>query len=150
MNILSMVVLSASLWARAAQEPATKQAPSSGPSNEFVNRCEVTGITSDARLFAFLRRIQRAVKSSDKQKISRMLNYPIQVNVEKHQKWINGPKEFLANYDLIFNETVKTAVLSQKEASLFCNQKGVMIGHGELWFGGVDQEQTIKITAINN
>lgn len=57
--------------------------------------------------------------------------------------------QFLAAYDKIVTAKVRNAITAQRYATLFANWQGVMIGDGEVWFSGVGDGNTVRITAIN-
>ena len=56
-------------------------------------------------------------------------------------------KDFLANYDLYFNNKVKTGLKEQKLRQIYRNDEGAMIGKGNLWFS--QTKNGFRIIAIN-
>jgi hypothetical protein len=61
---------------------------------------------------------------------------------------IQKKQAFLANYNLIFTDPVRDAILHQTAQCLFGNSSGAMMGNGELWFGEQAPDQW-KIITIN-
>lgn len=57
-------------------------------------------------------------------------------------------KAFRKDRKKIFNKKVLNAIMLQKEADLFRDDQGMMIGNGELWCRTADEE-AYKIYAIN-
>ena len=102
---------------------------------------------------AFLASLQQAVGDDDQEAVSEMIQYPLRTT----HMTIKTPKQFLRNYDAIFNDAVKAAVADQTADSLFYRDQGVMIGNGEIWFDAfcADGSQSCdapedKIFSMNN
>jgi hypothetical protein len=83
---------------------------------------------------AFLASLTTAVKAGDKQKISAMVQYPLNVNVDKGHRLVRSSSEFVKDYDRFFTPVVVKAIEKQVPECLFANWQGVMIGDGEVWF----------------
>jgi hypothetical protein len=97
---------------------------------------------------AFLAGLTTAVRAGDKQKISTMVQYPLNVNVGKGHRLVRSSSEFVQDYDRLFTAVVVKAIEKQVPECLFANWQGVMIGHGEIWF----EEQkngSMKIKTLN-
>ena len=103
---------------------------------------------------AFLRALKRAVAGADARAVAAMASYPLGTGVAGHRATIRTQEEFLARYEQIITPDVASAIEKQSYAGLFANADGVMIGDGEVWFGGVCgdaacTQQSIRIIAIN-
>ncbi|QNI31367.1 hypothetical protein H7849_20140 [Alloacidobacterium dinghuense] len=97
---------------------------------------------------AFLAELQAAVKANDKAKIARMVSYPMNFVQGTKRVHIRDKQTFLARYDTIFTEHVRTAILAQSSHCLFGNANGEMVGHGEVWFTELG-DGSVKIITVN-
>lgn len=98
----------------------------------------------------FFDKLQKAVSAGDKQTVASMIDYPFRARIGGKAIKINDAAHFLTDYDKIVTAKVKQTVLKQTYPTLFANWQGVSIGDGEVWFSGVGDGNTIKITAIND
>jgi len=122
-------------------------APAAPPAHlDFSN----AGIDDPTLPVRFLATLQSAVAAGEKGKVASLIAYPI-VLVD-HGKRLNiaSPTAFLQKYDLAMNQKVRSALAAQRPEQLFSNWQGVMVGSGEIWFGGRPDGRTLKIVAINN
>ena len=97
---------------------------------------------------AFLADLQAAVKANDKHKIAGMVSYPMNFIEGGKRTRIRDKQTFLARYDTIITEHVRTAILDQSSHCLFGNANGEMVGHGEVWFTGL-AGGSVKIITVN-
>lgn len=97
---------------------------------------------------AFLVDLQAAVQENDKNKIAGMASYPLNFIRDGKRVRIRDKQTFLARYDTIFNEHVRSAILKQSSHCLFGNYQGEMIGNGEIWFSEM-QDGSVKIITVN-
>jgi hypothetical protein len=86
--------------------------------------------------------------------IAATIAYPIKIRVGGHSIQLHNPSEFLAHSEEVLTPKVVAAIARQSYASLFANDRGVMIGDGEVWFSAVCggagcKNAPIKIIAIN-
>lgn len=105
------------------------------------------------RAVDFFNGLKQAVQKGDKQAISAMIAYPLQVHGAKLQ--INDANDFISHYDQVFTPGVIKAVLAQDPYTLYANDQGAMLGNGQIWFtlvidGQQDTEGTVFIIAVNN
>lgn len=105
------------------------------------------------RAVDFFNGLKQAVQKGDKQAISGMIAYPLQVHGAKLQ--INDANDFVSHYDQVFTPGVIKAVLAQDPYTLYANDQGAMLGNGQIWFtlvidGQQDTEGTVFIIAVNN
>jgi hypothetical protein len=101
---------------------------------------------SEAR--AFLEELKSAVKATDKQKVSLMVHYPLNVHEGSSLRVVRNPDEFIRWYGRIITTQVKEALAAQTARCLFGNWQGAMIGHGELWFRQ-QSDSRFKIVTVN-
>lgn len=97
----------------------------------------------------FFEKLKKAVAESDKETVASMVEYPFQARIDGKAMKIRDTAHFVADYDKVISAKVKQAVVKQTYPALFANWQGVMIGDGEIWFSGIDDNNTVKIIAIN-
>lgn len=119
--------------------------------NEDRNRYYVAGIDDAAAFEKVFAEVQQLVKQGDAEKVAEYVSFPVQAYVNGVRITIHSEEEFIHNYDQIMNPTVQKALLEQKVEETFVNYKGVMVGHGELWFTPLQGTKHIYcIYGINN
>ncbi len=89
---------------------------------------KVAGIDSPIAFKHFIKRLQHWVINNQKDSVASVIGYPM------HNPPVKNKKDFLINYDLYFNNKVKSALKEQKLRQIFRNNSGAMIGKGNLWF----------------
>ena len=107
----------------------------------------VTGINDANQLKIFIKFLGIWIDNNNRDSIAAHIQYPLSSNKE-----INSPQAFLDNYDKLFNEKVKTAIMKQKFPQVFRDRHGARVGKGELWIRNVSKGLTdnFKIVSINN
>ena len=107
----------------------------------------VAGISDANQLKVFIKILRIWVDSGNKDSIAAHIVYPLSNN-----KKINSPAAFLDNYNQLFNERVIKSLKAQKLSQIMRNNKGAMIGNGEIWIRNVSKGVTdeFKIVSINN
>ena len=114
-------------------------------------RFAVAGV-KDAEVHAFFLKFKAAVINHDVKKVASMASYPLMVNGKFAA---SNRLSFISHYDVIFTPKVVGAIKHQTYQKLWSNYEGVMIGDGEVWFGGICSDQScskyeIKILSVNN
>ena len=104
------------------------------------------GIDDDEQVYVFVRGIRANIGNINT--LSGMINYPIFAKISGERAEFTTSEDFIENFDLIFNEKIRTAINNVDYNNLFSNYQGVMIGDGEIWMSIIDGE--MKIIAINN
>jgi hypothetical protein len=112
----------------------------------------------DGEVANFLSSLQSMVARNDREGLSLLLRYPMEVWLRpgKHET-LRGAADFLKYYDKVMTEKVRRAIVDAKLSELQPNDKGVKIGPGLIWFGGVCEPEStycakykILITALND
>lgn len=101
---------------------------------------ENAGIDRPKELKTFIHKLQEWIAGDKKEDIAAAIRYPL-------NKTVKTPDDFMKQYDQLITPKVKNAVASINFRQIFRNQKGVMIGNGELWISQDGKEY--KIIAIN-
>lgn len=103
------------------------------------------GIENDETINKAAMTFQQAVAKNDKQKIAKMIDFPILISFDHKEKVnIKNQKEFLKYYDRIFIPTYKEAIQNEVPRLLFSRYDGVALGAGLVWFNTEG-----KIIALN-
>jgi hypothetical protein len=102
---------------------------------------------------AFVVALQKLVRAGDKEGIAALVGYPVNANRTVHGKlthsMIRNQAQFVAAYDSLFSENVKTAILNPDAVRcLFANDQGFMIGDGQVWFEQT-ASKSFRISALN-
>jgi hypothetical protein len=108
------------------------------------------GIDDPVAFKKFLKKLQGWVANNQRDSVAAAIAFPL-LNSRvrnKEQIIVKDKNEFLANYDLYINDTVKAALKNQNLRQVFRNANGAMVGNGQLWLGQV--ENGFAIMAINN
>ena len=82
----------------------------------------------------FLSRLQRAVRSNDRQAVIALIGFPLRVNTEGGAKVYPDAQSVERDFNRIFTLRVRRAILGQRANRLFVRDQGAMIGSGEVWF----------------
>lgn len=85
-----------------------------------------------------------AVKINDRQGVADQIAYPVLVNDRRGSKTITTRKKFLNEYDNIFTEPFRNAILKHVPHNMSADWKGVMLGNGEVWFGSDGKVRTLN------
>lgn len=138
--LLTLTCGLASLQPLRAQAPADEKCDGS--------TVDIQGEKTAKAARAFLADLQAAVKANDKDKIAGMISYPMNFIHGGRRARIRDKQTFLARYDTIFNEHVRSMILKQSSHCLFGNYQGEMIGNGEVWFSEMG-DGSVKIITVN-
>lgn len=141
------------VWSVLLSAPTMGLADDSIAEESLAQRIPVTGIgLEEAR--AFFATLQAAVRAGNRAAVSALVEFPIEVSVAGNRRTISSRRAFEKRYDSIICKQVADVILSQDFESLFANWRGLMIGRGEVWFGGICEDtkcaaRRVRITAIN-
>jgi hypothetical protein len=102
----------------------------------------------------FLADLQHAVAEGPRERVARLVSYPLRTTVAGRRLTLSSAREFLAHYDKVLPPASITAIRDQLYGELFANANGVMIGSGEVWFSAVCSDEQchtrpIRIVALN-
>jgi hypothetical protein len=138
------IVLAAMLCGFVSLQPLRAQAeqPCEG------STVDTQGVKTAQAARTFLAQLQAAVQADDKEKISGMISYPVNVIHGDKRGRIRDKQTFLARYDNIFDEHIRQTILKQSARCLFGNANGEMIGNGEVWFSEMG-DGSVKIITVN-
>lgn len=120
------------------------------PEDFFYN----SGIDSTSEFKVFFEDLKTQIALDNKNKVAAKISYPITVKIKKSESLnIKNEDEFIKNYDLVVNDTVREAIRSQNFNQIRRYSNGVTIGRGILWISSIKLNESdsyeIKIFAIN-
>ena len=120
-----------------------------------VNASIETVLGDSAKYGEAFEAIQAAVGAGEAAVVADWVSYPITVREGGDEVIIEGPEDFIAQYDQIITDAISQAVVSQKYEDLFVNADGVMFGNGEVWLNGICKDDTcadfdVKIVTIQS
>lgn len=110
----------------------------------------VAGIEAEAAR-SFFQRLRGVVGRDERQAACGLLAYPL-----RHSEGeLASQTDCERRYDSVFTIAVRKAIGKQAFADLFVNERGIMIGLGEVWIGGRCTappcgEADLRIVAINS
>jgi hypothetical protein len=81
--------------------------------------------------------IQTAVADEDAAGFAEWVDYPIAVKIDGKDVTINDEASFVADYDGILTDEIKTAIAGTKWADVMVNYQGIMLGDGQVWINGI-------------
>lgn len=107
-----------------------------------------------ARYKAFFTKLKTAIAEDNKTVVAAMIRYPFRTNIDGERITIPGASDFTARYEEMVTDRVREVVANQHYENLFANWQGVMVGRGEIWFGGICEDNSCEeaevfIIAIN-
>ncbi|MBP3965672.1 hypothetical protein [Paenibacillus lignilyticus] len=116
-----------------------------------TNPFEVAGIEDPQAFFDVFNAVKTAIAEGDKVTVANHILYPLRVNGTSGSLLIKTRRDFVDRYDAIIDKSIKQAIAEQSADQVFVNYQGVMVGNGDIWFGGsADKPQVIGIIAINH
>ena len=117
----------------AAATPADAANPAA-PAAADDARARIETLLGDAAQYEkVFTAFKTAVVGGDRAAVVEEVRFPL--NISGGRK-ITGPGEFQRNYEKIITPAVVKAVSAQDFGTVFVNQKGVMIGDGQVWLTG--------------
>jgi len=125
------------------------------PGAEYGKRYAVAvSNASDQEVENYAGTIQDYIMNSEK-KLSKEMQYPINVKIDGKVSEIKNQDEFIKNYDKIFSPGYKQSMSHAFTKYMFANWQGVMFGSGmeNMWINEVKPAEgspKLMITAINN
>ena len=106
----------------------------------------------DAETFFLI--VKTSMAAGDDVRIAESVKYPIRVTMDGQSILLKDQREFLDQYETIFDQDFITTLFEMDETNLTLLPNGVQVGNGELWFNYfcVDlscSDAHFRITQIN-
>jgi len=98
--------------------------------------------------------VKTSMAAGDDVRIAESVKYPIRVTMDGQSILLKDRREFLDQYETIFDQDFITTLFEMDETNLTLLPNGVQVGNGELWFNYfcVDlscSDAQFRITQIN-
>ncbi|HEY9528374.1 MAG TPA: hypothetical protein VIR02_14875 [Anaerolineales bacterium] len=98
--------------------------------------------------------VKTSMAAGDDVRIAESVKYPIRVTMDGQSILLKDPREFLDQYETIFDQDFITTLFEMDETNLTLLPNGIQVGNGELWFNYfcVDpscSDAQFRITQIN-
>ncbi|RAP77173.1 hypothetical protein [Paenibacillus montanisoli] len=155
--LIAVTLLAATGCGSAANDNAAAESSAAAPPSITTrikaggNPFEVAGIQNPQKFLEVFAKVQTAIAADDKATVASLILYPLRVNGKSGTQLIKTRDVFVEQYDSIINSNVKEAIARQSADNLFVNYQGVMVGNGDIWFGGsADTPQVYGIIAVNH
>lgn len=91
------------------------------------------GFPDAEAVHSFIQTLQSQMLQKDRAGVVAQVRYPLRVNSRSGSITIQTPAQLQASFDKVFTAQVVRALLKCPRSGLYCNEKGVMIGSGEIW-----------------
>ena len=136
------------------KEVAKATADTVKPNTATAHRFAAGGFEDDAAVLAFIKTLQKNVATAKKDAVADMVNYPMSLNQtngssKPKRTEIKDKAAFLAKYDDIISEKLKTALKNQDMTDIFARDQGVMLGNGDIWLAPDSKTKKIGVVAVN-
>ena len=82
----------------------------------------------------FLSRLQSALRTDNRRAVSRLVGFPLSVNMDGEVKTYRSRREIESDFDQIFTPAVKAEILGLKPYALRTRADGKTKGSARLWF----------------
>jgi hypothetical protein len=86
------------------------------------------------RAVQFFHRLRNTLKKDDRGEMSRLIEYPLLVQLHGKKTRIRSRPEFLAHYDQIFDTGVRCEISTASDNDVWGNSHGFTVKDGALWF----------------
>ena len=93
-------------------------------------------------------RLQRGVKSADKQAVAALVAYPISVEIDGKPRTTRDAQAFIALWDQIITPEIAGVIASQRFADLLVTAQGVMFGDGQVWLNGICRDDACAVSDV--
>ncbi|MEA3059690.1 MAG: hypothetical protein QOE50_1102, partial [Sphingomonadales bacterium] len=97
----------------------------------------------------FLSDLQRAVRADNRTAIVAMAALPLRVTVGGRTRTYRNAASVKRDFDRIFNDRVRQAILDERPNRLSTSDDGAKIGKGEVWLARSSPASSVRIVAVN-
>jgi hypothetical protein len=135
------VVLCAGWMAMAAGWPLAGRAQEQKPASEVGARCnlKVFGEKDTKRFLNFDGDLRAAIQGRDTARLAALVLFPLRVNDDRGSIFIHDARSLDGEFDRIFPEAIRKAILSSTRDSIWCNYSGIAYGEDRVWVNVTDK-----------
>ncbi|HEX6750127.1 MAG TPA: hypothetical protein VF092_22725 [Longimicrobium sp.] len=105
--------------------------------------------TDSASVFAFVRRLNAAVRARDSAAVARMVHYPADVWTGRCYATVLGPQQLLARYGGTFSPGMARELAAIRRDSIFVADDAVGLNGGLVWIAAVGPRGALRIITLN-
>ena len=109
-------------------------------------RLYLAGLESPDEARQFLAILKQNLEGSEHLAIVKMVRLPLKIHSGSKHTY-RDPDSLVRDFDKVFTQQVRDAIIKASYENLFINSQGVMLGDGAVWFD--KQAGTVQIKAIN-
>ena len=120
-----------------------------------ADRFAAIGVSDPKIVTDFVDAVKTALDKNDKAAFAALCTFPLRINAQngetksKHSD-VKNAAQLQTEYDKIFTPELKTAIIAQPNADLFCNYQGLMLGtSGQAWAQYDADANSLKIFSVN-
>jgi len=95
-----------------------------------------------SRAVIFFHRLQDALRRNDREEISRIVQYPLRARLHGKLAKIRTRQEFVKDFDLLFDSSVRCVILHATDKSVWGNWRGFTVDGGAIWFDDISPPGT--------
>jgi RNA polymerase sigma factor (sigma-70 family) len=123
-------------WSRLASATPVPSTPALSLSARSEYR--PAGFPDSEPVHRFMGALQQHLLAGEQAAVGRLIHYPLRVNASGATRWIPDEATLRAEFDRTFTPEVIRMVLKCPLTGLYCDNRGVMVGGGELWLAPAD------------
>ena len=86
------------------------------------------------RAVQFFHHLRSTLNKDDREEMSRLIEYPLLVQLHGKKTRIRSRAEFLTHYDQIFDRGVRCEITAASDNDIWGNSHGFTVKDGALWF----------------
>jgi len=108
---------------------------------------------TDEEVENFMKKVKLSIAKGDKEWVANHIRYPLTTTINGQKKIkVTNKQQLINNFEQIFYPEYKEKLKKTCVCNMFTNDKGVMLGDGEIWIGNnlADKKNSYQIIAINN
>lgn len=133
-RLLIAIALLALVFSTAAHAQRAPVPPPSAPQGNCTHHDAATRPDCPAAI-AFLAKFQDALKGNNKNAVASLIRFPLLVTAGGKRRLTRT--QLLADFDHVFNPTLRAAILSATPDDVWGNVHGFMVARGAIWFDTV-------------
>jgi hypothetical protein len=105
--------------------------------------------TDSAAVFAFVARVNSAVRTGDSASVARLFHYPAGVGAGRCEATVLGSAGLLRRYRVVFSPALRRTLAAVRRDSVFVADGAVAVSSGRIWIGAVGPRGALRIVTIN-
>jgi hypothetical protein len=106
------------------------------------------GATETKSFLAFDQELRGALSKQDAVSMALLVQFPLRINADAGSYSLNDPAALQSHFQEVFSAAVRTAVLNQRTAIVFCNYQGAMCGKGVVWINLTSHGYAVRVVNL--